>query len=94
MKKPRKITLEIITNDDTNAGPILALLEACRWLHNGYGNSVSENDTTEITMRNPKPGPSIDLTTCDKCGNVKPINDPGCFGCLTAVVRAGLELIK
>lgn len=86
----RKITLEILTNDESNAGPILALLEACRWLHNGYGNSASANDTTAFTMCNPKPGPRVALATCDKCGKVKPAGDVGCFGCLIA----GLELTK
>lgn len=80
-KPPRKIVIEILSNDDTPNGPVLALLEACRWLKCGYGNSTAQNDTTEITMRT-KYGERVDLQHCAVCEQIQPVVVDICFGCV------------
>ena len=90
---PRKITIEILTNDQTNNDPILALLEACRWLSLSYGNSTSENNTTEIVMHVSKHGPRVDVQTCRVCGKYQPLTPIVCFGCISKMVRAALESV-
>ena len=83
--KPRKVTVEIVSSGNPQ-DVIAGLLEACRWVHNGYGNSYTDNDTTTVTMRVNTAFERQALTTCDKCGKVKPADDTGCFGCLVTEI--------
>lgn len=92
MTPPKRINIEILTNEESNRDAILALLEACRWLSLNFGKSVATNDTTEIVMR-AKPGDRVDVQTCSVCGKYQPLVPIVCFGCIAREVRQayGLE---
>lgn len=84
MAIPRKITIEILTSDESNTDPIRLLLEACQWLQLNYGVRFDKLNNTWIDMDTVPRSPVAPVARyCAICGTLKPLDPRAiCFGCI------------